>query len=190
MKSKRKAIKNNIPLLVFGIILAILVLLIVIMYTNDDRTDKIGNMSIHYPRMTNVNATTRYINSNNNKLIEFSYSNYAWSYVYYGEMIMDSGDIYLFNCGEKNSYDSKECLTRKVESIDDKDLDKLLKYRETIQEKYSTKNEMNDYGEISISMIKDDIEIILIGKGDNKITNKSKDIDKVLKILKKYKIYV
>ena len=39
-------------------------------------------------------------------------------------------------------------------------------------------------------MVKDDIEIILIGKGDNKITNSSKESKKLLKILKKYNIYV
>ena len=39
-------------------------------------------------------------------------------------------------------------------------------------------------------MVKDDIEIVLIAKGDNIITNSSKDIKKMLKLLKKYKIYV
>lgn len=190
MKGKKKAIKDNIPLLVFGIILFILLILIIIMYTNDDRTDKIGNMSIHYPRMANVLPTTKFINSNSKELIEYSYSNYAWSYAYYGELIMENGDIYLFNCSDKASYDAKDCLVKKVDKIENEDLSKILKYRELINEKYTTKNEMNDYGEISISMVKDDIEIILIGKGDNKITNKSKNLKKMLKILKKYNIYV
>jgi len=190
MKNKKKSIKNNIPLLVFGIILLILIVLIIIIYNNDDRTDKIGNMSIHYPRMSNVNATTKFINNSDNKLIEYSYSNFAWSYAYYGEVVMDSGDIYLFNCSESHSYNSNDCLVRKAETISSEDLAEILKYRDLINEKYTTKNEMNDYGEITISMVKDDIEIILIGKGDNKITNKSKESKKLLKILKKYNIYV
>ncbi len=187
---KNKSIKNNIPLMVTAVIIGILIILIIIMYHNNDRTDRIGNMSIHYPRMTNVNPTTKYINSSDNKLIEYSFSNFAWSYIYYGELIMDNGDVYLFNCSDKHSYNSNECITKKVDTISNSDMNKILKYRDSISEKYKSKNEMNDYGEVSISMVKDDIEILLIGKGDNKITNSSKNVNKLLKILKKYKIYV
>lgn len=190
VKRKKNNIKNNIPLLVFGIIIFILIILIFVIYNNNDRTDRVGNIKIHYPRMVNTNTTTRYINTSDNKLIEFSYSNFAWNYTYYGEMVMDNGDIYAFNCSDLQEYNANNCLVRKVDSISNEDFKKIVKYGKNITEKYNTKNEMNDYGEVTISMVKDDIEIVLIAKGDNKITNSSKNISELLKLLKKYDIYV
>ena len=49
---------------------------------------------------------------------------------------------------------------------------------------------MNDFGQVNISIIKDGEEIVLIGKGDNKITNDSEGVKDILKVLKKYDIYV
>ena len=186
----KKTIKKNKPLIVFGVILCILVIVIIIMCFNNDRTDRLGNMDIELPVYNSVNPTTNYITSNHNKLIEYSYSNYAWSYDYYGEVVMENGDIFTFNCNDKKEYNPKNCLIRKIDTISKDDLEKIKSYKENIIEKYDTKNIANDYGEVTISMVKNDIEIVLIGKGDNIITNSSKDIKKMLKLLKKYKIYV
>ena len=69
-------------------------------------------------------------------------------------------------------------------------MNKIRKSLEKVQGDFEIKNEMNDFGQVNISIIKDGEEIVLIGKGDNKITNDSEGVKDILKILKKYDIYV
>ena len=55
-------------------------------------------------------------------LIEYSFSNYAWGNTYYGKVILNSGDIYLFDCGEDGEKASNDCLVKKVGTVEEADL--------------------------------------------------------------------
>ena len=103
---------------------------------------------------------------------------------------MNSGDIYTFNCNDDRNLNPNNCLIKKTDSISNSDMNKIKKTLEKVQGNFEIKNEMNDFGQVNISIIKDGEEIVLIGKGDNKITNDSEGVKDILKVLKKYDIYV
>ena len=53
-----------------------------------------------------------------------------------------------------------------------------------------TKTISNEEGELTISFTKNDEIIVLEAKGDSNITNTSKDSKKLIRLLKKYEIYI
>ena len=123
-----------------------------------------------------------------NVIISHSYSNYAWSKVDYGEIILDNGKRYLYTC---EFTDKKECVYKPNGTIKSNDINNIKKYGKKLDSsKVVSKNTANDAGENSIVYRKGEDRIILKARGDNKIDNKSSYSKKVLKILKKYKIYI
>ena len=98
--------------------------------------------------------------------------------------------MYSFNCNADRNLNPNNCLIKKIDSISTNDMNKIEIALEKVQGNFEVKNEMNDFGQVNISIVKDGEEIVLIGKGDNKITNDSEGVKEILKILKKYNIYV
>lgn len=126
--------------------------------------------------------------SRDDTLIVYRHSNFAWSKVDYGEIILKDGTRYRYNCAID---DIDGCVYKKVKNISSKDLKLLKKYGNKLNDKkISNKNVGNDMGETSISYIANDKTIYLKGRGDNQIDNNSSESKNILKILKKYNIYI
>ena len=166
-------------------ILFVLFIVLVLMLTgNASASDLFG----HMPKSIDENEGKAMEISIDDVIISHSYSNYAWSRVDYGELVLNNGKRYLYTC---EFTDKKECVYKSNGSIKDKDLKKIKKYGKTLNDKkIKTSNVANDAGENSIVYRKDGIGITLKGRGDNKVDNKSSEAKKILKILKKYKIYI
>lgn len=122
-----------------------------------------------------------------NVLITYAYSNYAWSYAYYGEMILDDGTRYLFNCSDR---ESNSCRLKEKKAISKSDLNKMRKYEDQLTDLVTRENQGADMGEVSIVYYKNGEGYTLTGKGDNLITNESSGAKKILKVLLKYGVYV
>ncbi len=179
---------SKAPMIVFGIIVVILIIVILVFYFTNRNTLK--EMDIHMPSENSLIGMEDFVTTSDSKFIEYSYTNFAWSSTYYGELVMNNGDIYTFNCNDDRNLNPNNCLIKKIDSISNSDLNKIKKALEKVQGNFEIKNEMNDFGQVNISIIKDGEEIVLIGKGDNKITNDSEGVKDILKVLKKYDIYV
>lgn len=188
MFNKKEDEGSKVPMIVFGVIVVILIIVILIFYFTNRSTLK--EMDIHMPGEYNVLGIEDFVTTNESRFIEYSYANFAWNSTYYGQVVMDSGDIYTFNCNDDRNLNPNNCLIKKIDSISSNDMNKIKKELEKVQGNYEIKNEMDDFGQINISIIKDGEEIVLIGKGDNKVTNSSDGVKEILKILKKYDIYV
>lgn len=179
---------SKVPMIVFGIIVVILIIVILIFYFTNRYTLK--EMDIHMPSETGFIGVENFVSTSDSKFIEYSYTNFAWTSTYYGELVMNSGDIYTFNCNDDRNLNPNNCLIKKKDSVSSNDMEKIYKYLEQVQGDFEIKNEMDDFGQVNISIVKDGEEIVLIGRGDNKITNDSDGVKDILKILKKYDIYV
>ncbi len=178
---------KNIPMIVFVIILIILIVTSIIVFFNI----KQYSISAHYPEKSQLKDNfTNYIEIEDDILIEYSYTAWQELYTYYGQLITTKGDIYNFNCNNTNEYDPTKCITKRKGIISYTDLNLINNYIENIDANYKTTTISNEEGELTISFNKDDEIIILNGKGDSNIINTSKDSKKLIKLLKKYEIYI
>lgn len=184
----KKEEDSKIPMIVFGVIVVILIIVILVFYFTNRNT--LGEMDIHMPSENTLIGMEDFVSTSDSKFIEYSYTNFAWSSTYYGELVMKNGDVYSFNCNDDRNLNPNNCLIKKFDSISTNDMNKIEIALEKVQGNFEVKNEMNDFGQVNISIVKDGEEIVLIGKGDNKITNDSEGVKEILKILKKYNIYV
>ena len=179
--------KNHIPILIFIVILIILVVTSIIVFFNI----KQYSISAHYPEKSPItDSFAEYININDDILVEYSYQAWTELYTYYGQLITTKGDIYNFNCNNTNEYDATRCITKKKGTISFTDLNIINDYIINIDANYKTKTISNEVGELTISFNKNDEIIVLTAKGDFNITNISKDSKKLIKLLKKYGIYI
>ena len=179
--------------ILFGIIAIVSLIVVIILFNNNTALDN-GNdddlENLHYPERVEVNEDTDYIMNEDGVLIEYSFSNYAWGATYYGKVILNSGDIYLFDCGDDKDKTVGDCLVKKVGSVEEADLFKIKSSGDVLQKETSTKNTADDFGELLIAYKNGEQNIILNGKGDNRIKNDTKEAKEVLKVLKKYDIYI
>ena len=141
----------------------------------------------HYPKKLSNNGKYNSSLPKEDVLINYSFMNGAWSYTYYGEIVLKDGSRYAFNCTERGE---NNCKLKKKRSISSNDLKKIKKYESQLKDKVTYENRGADMGELSIVYYKDKNEYILAGRGDNTITNSSFGAKKILKVLKKYGIYV
>ena len=178
--------KNNGPMIIFFIILLVLIIISIIVFYNI----KQYSISAHYPEKSPTDNFTNYIDIDDEILEEYSYSALTELYTYYGKLITTKGDIYNFNCNNTNEYDATKCITKYKGTISYTDLNLINNYIKGIDANYETKTISNEEGEITISFNKNGEIIILEAKGDSNITNTSKDSKKLIKILKKYEIYI
>lgn len=179
--------KKNVPMITFMIILVILIVTSIIVFFNI----KQYSISAHYPEKSLLTDTfANYIDIDDDILVEYSYTAWTEVYTYYGQLITNKGDIYNFNCNNTNEYDATKCITKKKGTISFTDLNRIKDYIDNIDANYKTKTISNEEGELTISFNKNDEIIILEGKGDSNVTNTSKDSKKLLKLLKKYEIYI
>lgn len=166
-----------------GIVLFIMIIGGVALFTNS--VDAL-NLFGHTPK--HIKSGKAMELSYDDVLISYSFSNYAWSQVDYGELVFNDGKRYLYNCTFKGD---KECVYKAKGTIKSKDLNNIKKYGKTLDNKsIKMENTANDAGENSIKYYKNGDAIYLKGRGDNKIDNNSTESKKILKILKKYRIYI
>lgn len=142
----------------------------------------------HMPKSINKNSGKDIDISLDDVIVSHSFSNYAWSKVDYGEIVLNNGKRYLYTCSFTNQ---KECVYKPNGTIKENDMKKIKKYGKTLNgNKVVSKNTANDAGENSLKYYKDGKWIYLKGRGDNKIDNNSTEAKNIMKILKKYKIYI
>ena len=179
---------------IFGVIAVVSLVIVLVLFNNSaqDQKDKKDSSleNLHYPERVEVNDDTDYVMTEDGLLIEYSFSNYAWGNTYYGKVILNSGDIYLFDCGEDGEKASNDCLVKKVGTVEEADLFTLKSKGDVLQKETSTKNVAQDFGELLIAYKNGNQNLVLDGKGDNRIVNDTKDAKEVLTILKKYDIYI
>ncbi|MDR1123210.1 MAG: hypothetical protein LBL61_01060 [Elusimicrobiota bacterium] len=138
-------------------------------------------------------------------LIEFSGSNWAWAFFYKGTVVCNDGTIYSFNfSGDRtiaNLLSQDPALrelneiilnraTQSSEKMSETDLQELKNYLKGIKATYKEQSVANDEGQSSIKFydFEKNEKIIIKSCGDRNITNKSKNINKILKILQKYSL--
>ena len=181
---------------IFGIVFALiaiisLIVVVIVFNNNKSNSGKDDNLdNLHYPERVEVNENTDYIMNEDGVLVEYSFSNYAWGATYYGKVILNSGDIYLFDCGEERDKASNDCLVKKVGTVEEADLFKIKSSGDVLKKETSSKGTADDFGELLIAYKNGEENIILDGKGDNRIINDTKEAKDVLKILKNYDIYI
>ena len=145
------------------------------------------NMFGHRPKK--LSSTQGYESAlpSDDVLIRYSFENAAWSYTYYGELILNDGKRYAFNCTGRYG---GGCRLKDKRPISQKDINKIIKYESELSDYTDWKNNGADMGETSIGYFKNKEYYILAGKGDSTITNDSSGAKKILRILLKYGIYV
>lgn len=121
-----------------------------------------------------------------NILINYSFMNGAWSYTYYGELILKDGKRYSFNCTERGA---NNCRIKEKKPISDKDLNKIKSYEAELSDNLEYQSNGADMGETTIMYYSGEKIYTLVGKGDNTIKNNSSGAQKILKVLLKYGIY-
>lgn len=187
---------HTVVIIVIGVVIGLFLLLgsiiglIVVLWMgntgNVPYDDPLSNL--HYPKHFEIENNKPY-EIKEDILINYYYANYAWGYVYYGELITTSGKIYQYNCGSnyKNN-DPKKCIMKESGKISSEDLQKLknLNVKEDIKEKMIA----NDFGEIEILYYKDKQKITLSCYGDVECITNNKDSKEALKILRKYGFYI
>lgn len=119
-------------------------------------------------------------------LINYSFMNGAWSYTYYGELILKDGKHYSFNCTERGA---NNCRLKEKKSISEKDLKKIKSYEAELSDNLEYQNNGADMGETTIMYYRGEEIYTLVGKGDRTIKNNSSGAKKILKVLLKYGIY-
>ena len=98
----KKEEDSKIPMIVFGIIVVILIIVILVFYFTNRNT--LGEMDIHMPSENTLIGIEDFVTTSDSKFIEYSYTNFAWSSTYYGELVMNNGDIYSFNCNDDRNF--------------------------------------------------------------------------------------
>lgn len=139
-------------------------------------------------------------NKDINFLIVSSYSNYAWEAHFKGTAIADNGNIYTWDeYGKVNKKGYKiataEGLQKyilkesklKNKKVSNNDLNKLKEYITNLEDKITFKYPGADQGTSTISVIIDgNEEITLKSTGDVIGKNKTKEAQKIIKIIDKY----
>lgn len=143
------------------------------------------------------------IHLNNKKIIvEDSYINWAWGFVYRGTIICDDGSIYEFSMNDKRykylkSYKDLKLniailnnKTKYVGKISEEDLKKIKELSKDIKSENFQKNESGgcDMGQHSIDIWNYDLNkrITLYTFGDWRGSNSSKNTNELINIIKKY----
>jgi gamma-glutamylcyclotransferase (GGCT)/AIG2-like uncharacterized protein YtfP len=132
-------------------------------------------------------------------LIENSYINFAWGFVYYGQVICVDGSIYSFDASAKGESDHTftelsefilEYAVLEEERVSEEDLQKIREYSSGIDPNQQSKPESTAFDAGSNRILLYDYEnkkeITLIESGDYESRNTSKDADKLIKIVEKY----
>ena len=183
--------KGLIFALIFGVIAIVGVVFIVSFSTQAKKDEEDHFKNLHFPLRVSLPEDADYITySGDELLIEYSFSNYANSPVYYGQVILNNGDVYVFDCDDEYESASTDCLVEKRESITEEDLFKLKSLGDSLKKETSTNNTASDFGQLLIAYKNGNQNIILDGKGDNRIINSTKEAKEILSILKKYKFYL
>lgn len=150
----------------------------------------LDNKSYHYPKRVSGGDDFQFLIHHSKEMILFSYSNYAWVPTHYGEIIFEDGFHYAFDCNETKSLSATECLTKKLGKISNRDLKELKRLGNEMKDKTKIQYSASDFGEILISFHYNGRSFSLIGRGDQEINNQDIYCKKILKILRKYDIYV
>jgi hypothetical protein len=132
-------------------------------------------------------------------LIEDAYINYAWGFVYFGQIICADGSIYSFDASAKGESDHTftegnefiwEYAVLEEERVSEEDLQKIIEYSSGIDPNKQSKRESTafDAGSDRILLYdyENEKEIVLIEAGDYESRNTSKNADKLVEIIEKY----
>ena len=130
-------------------------------------------------------------------IIESSYSNYAWGFLYSGILICKDGTMYKFNISDKSinnlNLEDKykfilENSEKKYEKVKNNDIYDIIEYSKNID--YSNYSEydsgMRDYGVDSIYVISEGKRNEIYSFGDLNMSSNDENAKKILEIIDKY----
>lgn len=133
-------------------------------------------------------------------LVEFSYSNAAWGFVYNGVVICENGEVYDFSFDQPSDIAytdlnemSEDILTHKTvqrKSVEPEDLKKIKELLNTIEDDCTSNFVAMDAGQNTIKLYNynSNKTVTLKSRGDIEINNNSNNAEELLSLLAKYNV--